>query len=118
MAADKFIRDSRVIALQASICKIMSNPRRVQLIHLLDGGEKSVGELVEMTGMRKAAVSQNLALMRKRKLVQGRREGQKVYYSLRSRKLLNACNCMEQVLQELLSQQNESGLKNTSARDR
>ena len=87
--------DPRFVELQAGICKIMSNPRRVQILHLLDEGEMSVGQLVEKTGLRKAAVSQNLALMRERNLVHGRRDGQKVYYSLRSKKLLAACNSME-----------------------
>ena len=63
----------------------------------------SVGEIVEKTGLRKAAVSQNLALMRDRRLVFARREGQKVFYSLRSEKLLTACNSMEQLLKELLA---------------
>ncbi len=100
------LKDPKLVELQSAICKIMSNPRRVQILHLLESGEKSVGELVELTGLRKAAVSQNLGLMRERDLVIARRDGQKVYYSLRSPHLLAACNSMEALLVELL--ENES----------
>ena len=97
-----FWEDPQFVELQAGICKVMSNPRRVQIVHLLENGELSVGELVEKTKLRKAAVSQNLALMREKKLVHARRDGQKVYYSLRSEKLLAACNTMEALLHELI----------------
>jgi len=103
MQPQRMLKDAKVVELQAAICKIMSNPRRVQLLHILDSGEKSVGELVELTGLRKAAVSQNLGLMRERNLVTARRDGQKVYYSLRSRRLLAACSSMDELLDELLS---------------
>lgn len=102
MQPHEMLKDSKLVELQSAICKIMSNPRRVQILHLLDSGEKSVGELVELTGLRKAAVSQNLGLMRDRNLVRSRRDGQKVYYSLRSQKLLAACNSMEALLKELI----------------
>ena len=103
MQPQRMLKDPKVVELQTAICKIMSNPRRVQLLHILDTGEKSVGELVELTGLRKAAVSQNLGLMRERNLVTARRDGQKVYFSLRSRRLLAACASMEELLDELLS---------------
>ncbi len=107
MDPKEMLKDPELVELQSSICKIMSNPRRVQILHLLNSGEKSVGELVELTGLRKAAVSQNLGLMRERKLVSARRDGQKVYYSLRSQHLLAACNSMETLLKELLQLERE-----------
>ena len=101
-------QDPRYMEVQAGICKIMSNPRRVQILHLLDEGEKSVGELVEATQLRKAAVSQNLALMRERKLVHARRDGQKIFYSLRSKRLLDACRSMEELIRELMDLKEET----------
>lgn len=108
MEPHEMLKDPKLVELQSAICKIMSNPRRVQILHLLDGGEKSVGELVELTGLRKAAVSQNLGLMRERNLVSARRDGQKVFYSLRSQRLLAACNSMEALLKELIQLESEA----------
>jgi hypothetical protein len=39
--------------------------------------------------------------------VQTRRDGQKIYYSLRSKKLLAACRHMEDLLEELLKLEEE-----------
>ena len=102
MKFGNFLDDPRLLAIQSQVCKIMSNPRRVQILHLLDEKERSVGELVELTGLRKAAVSQNLALMRARNLVTYRRDGQKVIYKIKSKNLLAACRAMETLLLELV----------------
>ncbi len=45
-------------------------------------GEKSVGEISEIIGKREAATSQQLSLLRKDGIVQTRREGQTIYYSI------------------------------------
>ncbi len=46
--------------------------------------------------------------MRARKLVTARRDGQKVYYKLRSRRLMTACGSMEELLDELLALEPET----------
>ncbi len=92
---------TQVIQIQAALCKIMSNPRRVRILRLLEKGELSVGEIVEHTGLRKAAVSQNLSPMRKLGLVEYRREGQKIFYSLKATKIVSACHAMGDLLIEL-----------------
>ena len=33
--------------MQAEVCRSFSHPKRIELLNLLEGGEKSVGELVE-----------------------------------------------------------------------
>lgn len=68
----------RAAALMQSLA---SEKRLMILCHLVDG-ERSVGALADLTEMRQSAVSQQLALLRKDGLVQTRREGQTVFYSL------------------------------------
>ncbi len=48
----------------------------------LGSGEKSVGELEALLDTRQAAVSQMLARLREEGLVQTRREGKTIFYSL------------------------------------
>ena len=48
----------------------------------LGGGEKSVSELEQLLNIRQAAVSQLLARLRDEGLVNTRREGKTIYYSL------------------------------------
>ena len=90
-----------ILKLQTSLCKIMSNPRRVLIVRLLEEGEKSVTELVDRSGLRKAAISQNLAPMRELGLVKFRRDGQKIFYSLKAEQVVAACSAMQNLLSEL-----------------
>lgn len=60
---------------------LASKPRLMVLCHLADG-EKSVGEIAALTGLRMAAVSQNLAVLRAERLVAQRRDGTTINYRL------------------------------------
>ena len=62
--------------------KALSSRRRLAILCHLWEGEKSVGDLVRLTGARDTAVSQQLALLRKDRIVAARREGQTLYYSI------------------------------------
>lgn len=50
----------------------------------LSTGEKTVGVLEALVGLRQSALSQHLAKLRREGLVKTRREGQHIYYSLAS----------------------------------
>jgi DNA-binding transcriptional ArsR family regulator len=60
---------------------LASGPRLMVLCHLA-GGEKSVGEIACLTGLRMSAVSQNLAVLRTERLVTQRRDGTTIHYRL------------------------------------
>ena len=62
--------------------KALSGRRRLMILCHLWEGEKSVGELVRLTGARDTSVSQQLTLLRKDGIVVSRREGQTLYYSI------------------------------------
>ena len=67
------------------ICEIMtllSNRSRLMILCLLTEGEKSVGELAEAIGSRDTAVSQQLAVLRRERIVKARREGQTMFYRI------------------------------------
>ena len=69
-------------ASASELLKTLSHSGRLMILCNLADGEKSVSELEDMLGTRQAAVSQQLARLRKDKLVRFRREGKTVYYSL------------------------------------
>ncbi len=62
--------------------KALANERRLQVLCLLAGGERSVGELNELLDLSQSALSQHLAVLRDEQLVLTRREAQTIYYSL------------------------------------
>jgi ArsR family transcriptional regulator, virulence genes transcriptional regulator len=62
----------------------MANAKRLMVLcHLLQG-EKSVGQLAQIVDLSQAALSQHLGKMRALDLVNTRRDGQTIYYSLAS----------------------------------
>lgn len=74
----------RNVHLAAKLLKATANPQRLLLLCHLTKGEKSVGELEELLGMRQANLSQHLGRLRQDKLVLTRRDARTIYYSLGS----------------------------------
>ncbi|MEQ9448611.1 MAG: metalloregulator ArsR/SmtB family transcription factor [Rhodospirillaceae bacterium] len=66
----------------SGLLKALSHPKRLLLLCQLVEKERAVGELAALLEMREAAVSQQLALLRKDGLVKTRRDGQTIYYRL------------------------------------
>lgn len=66
----------------ASYLKTLAHEGRLMILCHLGSGEKSVGELEDLLGIRQAAVSQMLARLREEGLVETRRDGKVIYYSL------------------------------------
>jgi DNA-binding transcriptional ArsR family regulator len=68
-----------------SMLGAMANPSRLLILCQLAESEKSVGELQPLIGLSQSALSQHLAVLREKKVVRTRREGQQIFYSLASR---------------------------------
>jgi ArsR family transcriptional regulator len=91
-----------VFALQARFCGIFSNPARLRIMALLAEGERCVGDLAEELGLSMSGVSQHLQVMKDRRAVVQRREGQNVYYRVTNRKFLEASKLIrEGILEEI-----------------
>lgn len=66
----------------ANLLKALAHEGRLMIMCYLASGEKSVTELETRLETRQAAVSQQLARLRLEGLVQSRREGKTIFYSL------------------------------------
>jgi len=76
---DQLIANAR----QASeFLKALSHEARLVILCLLLDGEKSVTEIDQTLDLRQPAVSQQLARLRADDLVETRRDGKSIYYSL------------------------------------
>ncbi len=70
---------------QASeLLKALGNPHRLMLLCQMHDGERTVGDLAATLGIRESTASQHLALLRRDGLVQPRRDGQTIWYSIAS----------------------------------
>jgi len=89
-----------IFDLHADIFKVLANPKRLEIIHLIRDRELTVGELEEMLDIRQANLSQHLMVLRDNHLVRTRRDGTKIYYSLTNSKILKASDLVREVLQD------------------
>lgn len=66
----------------SSFLKALAHEGRLMILCHLSAGEKSVTELEQLLSSRQAAVSQQLARLRLEGLVNARRDGKAIFYSL------------------------------------
>jgi DNA-binding transcriptional ArsR family regulator len=82
-AARPAIQDMTERAAEAAAyLKTLAHEGRLLILCHLCEGERSVGQLEDLLGIRQAAVSQMLARLREEGLVTTRRDGKAVHYSL------------------------------------
>jgi ArsR family transcriptional regulator len=84
----------------AQFCKTLADANRLLIIAELVGGEKSVTDLAHNLGLGQSNVSKHLALMRERGLVETRRDGASIYYSLSDPRIFKAIELLVQVQTE------------------
>ena len=73
---------SRARAIAALRFRALGDETRLRLLELLQTGEKSVAELMELTELGQSLVSHHLRTLREAGLVVDRRDGRWVYYSI------------------------------------
>lgn len=88
--------------MHASVCKGLADPKRLLIINALRDGERSVTQLCDVLGLPQANVSQHLAVLREKDLVEVRKDGQWSYYSLTSPKIIEAMDLLREVMSERL----------------
>ncbi|WP_287966053.1 metalloregulator ArsR/SmtB family transcription factor [Diaphorobacter sp.] len=65
-----------------TMLKLLGNEDRLMLLCQLTEGERTVGELEQLTGIGQPTLSQQLGVLRRDRLVQTRREGKFIWYQL------------------------------------
>ena len=75
----------QIANFKAEFFKALAHPIRIRILDCLRDGEKGVNELSETLQIEPANVSQQLAILRVRNIVVGRKSGSNVYYSASDR---------------------------------
>ncbi len=89
---------------KASIFQALAHPTRIAIVELLRDGEVSARVLQERLGVEQANVSQHLGILRSRRIVLNRKEGNQVFYSLRSRVLVEVLDILRRYCQANLAE--------------
>jgi len=74
---------SELSQFKAEFFKALASPLRIRILDELRGGELTVSELRGRLGVELANVSQQLAVLKSRNIVVGRKQGSNIYYSCR-----------------------------------
>lgn len=90
----RFTLTSDLMEMVAERFKALAEPARLQLLNCLQGGELTVNELVEETGLGQANVSKHLRLLHSLGFVTRRKEGLFAYYALADASVFKLCHIM------------------------
>ena len=66
----------------AELFKVFGDSTRIKILYLLFEAEMCVCDIAQLLGMTQSAISHQLQVLKKSKLVKYRREGKTVFYSL------------------------------------
>jgi DNA-binding transcriptional ArsR family regulator len=90
----KTVMSEELMMLVAERFKALSDPARIRLLTALREGRRTVGELVDETGLGQANVSKHLARLHQLGFVTRQRDGLHIQYGLADRDVLKLCDLM------------------------
>lgn len=86
--------------MQAQVIAALAHPIRVAIAELLKDGEVCVCEIAQRVGAERSNVSRHLAVMLKAGVLQTRKQGLQVFYSLRTPCIVNFLKCATKALRQ------------------
>ncbi len=90
--------------IHAEMCKVFSNPTRLEILNLLRDKEMSVSELIEKTKLNQTNISQHLSIMKSKGIVMSDRKGKNICYKLTNPKIIKAFDIIREILAERLKE--------------
>jgi DNA-binding transcriptional ArsR family regulator len=116
----------KTLELVAERFRVLGDRVRLRLLQALESGEQSVADLAAATGAGQANVSKHLQLMLRAGVVQRRREGLFVFYSVRDPRVFQLCDVVcgslaehfTRELSELAGGESSRSARRTGARSR
>ncbi len=89
------------LSLKAKLFRGLGDSTRLSILELLRAGEKSASEIVKDTDHSQSNVSNHLSCLLDCGLVQNRREGKNIIYSLRNKKVSKILEESDAILSEV-----------------
>ncbi len=96
--------EDQIYSYHADMCKVFSHPKRLEAINILRDGEMTVGELSQKLGLAIGNLSQHLSMMKERRILLSRKEGNMVYYRIANPKLIRCFDMMREMLFDQIKQ--------------
>ena len=100
--------EKELYKMHAEMCKVFSNPTRLEILNILKNKELSVTDMIKRTELSQANISQHLSIMRAKGIVTSNKKSKNIYYKLTSPKIIKAFD----IIREVLSERMEKSKKN------
>jgi len=89
--------DIQKLEMAASKLRAMAHPMRIAIIELLSNSKKmTVTEIYEKLNIEQASASHHLNILKNKGLLDSKRDGKMIYYSLKLSVLSNVIDCINQ----------------------
>ena len=85
--------------LKAEIFQALAHPTRIFVVEVLRGRELPAGTIAERVGVDPSSLSQHLSLLRSRRVIASRREGNQIFYSVSDKVVFEILDAMRRHLQ-------------------
>jgi len=86
---------------QSRFLRCIGEPTRLRILKLLAGGDKCVGEIVEILNKEQSLISHHLRALKECNIVVARQDAQKIYYRLVDPRLAELVLTSESIMKEL-----------------
>jgi len=91
--------------VHADMCKVFSHPTRLEILNALREDEMSVSNLAGRLKIAIGNLSQHLNMMKQRRVLVSRKDGNVVYYRLANPKMLKAFDLIREILFEQMQRE-------------
>ncbi len=95
---------SPLYQVKAEFFRTLGHPARIRVLELLKGGERPVSELLPEVGIEASHLSQQLGVMRRAGIIQSRKVGASVYYSVGDPKLFELLDVAKRIITSSLAE--------------
>lgn len=93
-----------IYQVKAEFFKTLAHPARIRVLELLRDGDRTVGELIPEVGIEASHLSQQLGIMRRANLVQSRKDGATVVYSVSNPMIFELLDVAKRILTSSLAE--------------
>jgi DNA-binding transcriptional ArsR family regulator len=84
----------RELEFVAGRFKLLADPTRLRILHILQNGERTVSEVLELAGTTQANISKHLGALSRAQMISRRKEGNNAFYAITDPVIFELCDLM------------------------
>lgn len=93
-----------IYQVKAEFFKVLGHPARIRVLEVLRDGEKTVSELISDVGLEPSHMSQQLGILRRASIIESRRVGTTVLYSVTDQRIFELLAVAKAILTTTLAE--------------